>query len=126
MFDEVAVTLANCTTLDFDGENDHVNYKDEFDLNTNNFSIEVWVKPDPATNSNNGTPSVANNTYQTIFSKRDGTDLSSDGYDLRLKDGAISFNWNGGSIKTADNAIGTNRWYHVAVTYENGTGINYT
>ncbi|WP_298239272.1 LamG-like jellyroll fold domain-containing protein [uncultured Algibacter sp.] len=124
---DVTVTLADCATLDFDGENDHVNYKNNFDLNTNNFSIEVWVKPDAMTNDNNGTPSIANNTYQTIFSKRNGNGGSNGtpggiGYDLRLKDGAFSFNWDNNSIKTADGAISTNRWYHVAVTYENNIG----
>ncbi|WP_242155022.1 LamG-like jellyroll fold domain-containing protein [Aestuariivivens sediminis] len=114
--DLVVITFGEgCNTLDFDGDNDHVTFQNEYNL-SGAFSFEIWVKPDP--NQNDG---GANNAIQTIFSKRDATTLT-DGYDLRLQGTSLSFNYNGGGTITASNALGTNRWYHIAVTFD---GANY-
>ncbi|WP_242086304.1 HYR domain-containing protein [Aestuariivivens sediminis] len=117
--DLVIITFGEgCNTLDFDGDNDHVTFQNEYNL-SGAFSFEIWVKPDP--NQNDG---GANNAIQTIFSKRDATTLT-DGYDLRLQGTSLSFNYNGGGTITASNALGTNRWYHIAVTFDGSNYILY-
>ncbi len=87
-YSDVQVTLTNCNVVDFDGTDDYVNFKNNYVLG-NDFSIEVWVKPDPQ-------PANPLSNIQTIFSKRNANNLI-DGYDLRLTGGALSFNWNNGS-----------------------------
>ncbi len=108
--DDVIVTFENCDVVNFDGIDDHINFKNEFNLNNGNFSIEVWVKS-----------GATNGTTQTIFSKRFDTSTN-DGYDLRLVNNYISFNWNNGNSITSTYPIDNNRWYHVAVTF---SGSNY-
>lgn len=103
--DEVIITFTLCNVVNFDGIDDNINFKNNFNLNSGNFSIEAWVKSN-ATNA----------TTQTIISKRLGTG-SSDGYDLRLVNNLISFNWNNNSIIAA-HPIHTNRWFHIAVTFD--------
>ena len=104
----IDVTIDSCNGLDFDGVDDFVNFKDNYNLTTN-FSFELWIKPE----SVSGT--------QTLFSKRDANSLNS-GYDLKLTNDIISFNWNNtGSILSSPHKITTNRWYHIAVTYNSGT-----
>lgn len=103
--DEVIITFTPCNVVNFDGIDDYVNFKNNYNLNDGNFSIEAWVKPN-ATNDNT----------QTIISKRLGSD-STDGYDLRLINNLISFNWNNNSI-IATHVINTNRWFHIAVTFD--------
>ncbi|MDI6046470.1 LamG-like jellyroll fold domain-containing protein [Flavobacterium yafengii] len=105
--DDVTVVLTDCSTINFDGTNDNITFKDNYDF-TAPFSIEVWVKP----NSVTGT--------QTIFSKRDSNNLAT-GYDLKLTGDKISFNWNGAGTVISNNAISTNRWYHIAVTFSGTT-----
>ena len=102
----VAVTITNCTQVDFDGNNDHVDFGDNFDL-SGAFSLEVWVKP----SSLDG--------IRTIFSKRDAAfPNNAKGYDLRIENGKVSFNWDKtGSIKSPVNLPNTNRWYHIALTH---------
>jgi hypothetical protein len=107
--DDVIVTFTLCNVVNFDGLDDHINFKNNYNLNSGNFSIEAWVKSN-ATNSNN----------QTIISKRLSTG-STDGYDLRLVNNKISFNWSTNSIITT-HSIDSNRWYHIGVTFD---GTNY-
>jgi hypothetical protein len=113
--DSVVVNLSNCTTIDFDGIDDNVTFRNDFNLDSGPFSIEIWVKPDAETETGGN-----NNFTQTILSKRDVTDLTH-GYDLRLENNIISFNWNSGSSLSSPYAISTDRWYHVAVTFNGST-----
>ena len=106
--DDVLVTFTLCNVVNFDGSDDHINFKNNFSLNNGNFSMEAWVKSNATNNGN-----------QTIFSKRLGTS-STDGYDLRVVNNRISFNWNTNSI-TATNVIDTNRWYHIGITFDGST-----
>ena len=105
--DDITAILTNCTTVDFDGENDNVTFKNNYDITTD-FSIEIWVKP----NSVSGT--------QTIFSKRNANNLTA-GYDLKLTGSKISFNWNTSGKIVSPYDISTDRWYHIAVTFNSGT-----
>ncbi|WP_278036070.1 HYR domain-containing protein [Flavobacterium nitratireducens] len=110
-YDELNITLIDCKSVDFDGNNDYVTFKDNYNLN-NTFSIESWVKP----NAVNGT--------RTVFSRKDKGNNTS-GYDLSISDGQVRFNWynasGGNSISTGTNVIGTDRWYHLASTFDGTT-----
>jgi hypothetical protein len=108
--DDVLVTFVNCNILNFDGTDDNVTFKNNYSLSSGSYSVETWIKSN-----------AANNNTQTIFSKRIGTSTA-DGYDLKLVNNIISFNWNGNSIASTY-PINTDRWYHVAVTF-NGTNYN--
>ncbi|SNR72579.1 LamG-like jellyroll fold domain-containing protein, partial [Lutibacter flavus] len=109
--DEIDVKITDCNSLDFDGVNDFVTFKNNYNLNSA-FSIETWIKP----NSVTGT--------KTIFSRKDIDDNSS-GYQLSIVNGQVRFNWyysaGSGSLTSASNLITVNRWYHVAVTFDGST-----
>ncbi|WP_372529680.1 LamG-like jellyroll fold domain-containing protein [Winogradskyella sp.] len=105
--DTIIVTIESCPTIDFDGVNDYITFKDNYDL-SNEFSIEVWIKPESVTG------------IQTLFSKRDANDLTS-GYDLRLTGATVQFNWNSTETIQSSYPISTDRWYHIAVTNNNGS-----
>ena len=102
----ITVTITDCDQVDFDGTDDHVNFDDNYDL-TGAFSLEVWIKPESL------------NGIRTIFSKRDANfSGTAKGYDLRIKDGIVSFNWDKtGSISSPHSIPNTNRWYHIALTH---------
>lgn len=112
--DDVEVTFTDCAFINFDGVNDNINLGNNYNLNTGSFSIETWVKSNALTQQNG--------TAQTIISKRTGPN-STDGYDLRLVNNYISFNWNNGKSITSSYPINQNRWHHVAVTF-NGSEYN--
>jgi uncharacterized repeat protein (TIGR01451 family) len=108
--DDVLVTFVNCNILDFDGIDDNVTFKNNYSLTSGSFSLETWIKPN-ASNGNN----------QTIISKRQGSSTA-DGYDLKLVNNIISFNWNNGNSIVSTYPINIDRWYHIAVTFN---GTNY-
>lgn len=104
--DSMDVTLIGCNALDFDGVDDNITFRNNYNLGSS-FSIEVWMKSDQ----------TSTNT-QTILSKREGNNLIN-GYDLRLVDNVISFHWNNGQFVSASpHEINTNQWYHIAATYD--------
>jgi len=47
------VKITDCEFIDFDGDNDFVDFGDNYDLQ-GSFSIEVWVKPETV----NGTRTI--------------------------------------------------------------------
>jgi len=106
--DTMSVTFIGCNALDFDGVDDNVTFKNNYNF-SGDFSIEVWMKSD-----------TANGNTQTIISKR-GSNNQTDGYDLRIVNNYISFNWNNGQSLTSPYQITTNVWHHVAITYGGGT-----
>ncbi|WP_298289145.1 LamG domain-containing protein, partial [uncultured Lutibacter sp.] len=107
----VEVTIDSCNRVDFDGNNDYITFKDNFNFNAN-FSVELWVKPE----------SVSGN--QTLFSKRDVNDTSN-GYDLTLNNATLEFNWNNSGSISSLHALDTSRWYHIGIVYDSGTYIMY-
>ena len=106
--DSMTVTYITCSTLDFDGVDDNVTFRNSFNL-TSNFSIELWVKSE-----------TQNSNLQTIFSKREAYSLTN-GYDIRLTNGFISFNWNNGQSLVSPHPLNLNQWHHVAVTFNGST-----
>ena len=110
-YSDVQVTLTNCNVVDFDGVDDYVTFKNNYGLGTD-FSIEIWVKPDPQ-------PANPLSNIQTILSKRNANNPI-DGYDLRLTGSILSFNWNNESQIVSPFPLTTSRWYHVAITRNSG------
>ncbi|MGW1453546.1 LamG-like jellyroll fold domain-containing protein [Salegentibacter agarivorans] len=105
--DEVQITfIEDCSTLDFDGQDDHVYLGDNFGFISGNFSIEAWIRP-----------KSVNNT-RTIFSKRNTKDLGK-GFDLIINSGAPTFRWGNKSVSTS-HKVTANRWHHIAAIYNNG------
>jgi hypothetical protein len=108
-YDEMSVTfLQNCSTLDFDGIDDHITLENNYDLSSGPYSIEAWVK----LNSTTG--------IKTVLSKRNVNNLGAGGFDLVVNNGAPTFRWNGKSISTSSK-LTTERWYHLAVTFSYST-----
>ena len=97
----------NCSKLDFDGHDDYAFLGNNYNLNSA-FSIEIWIKP----HGLNG----------TILSKRKSENDKTSGYDLRLDNGKPVFSINNNTIASSFK-ITTERWYHLAVTYD-GTSLN--
>ncbi|WP_345013589.1 LamG-like jellyroll fold domain-containing protein [Aestuariibaculum suncheonense] len=118
-YDEIKVTIVECPTIDFDGTNDYVTFRNNYDAinNLNNdFSIEVWVKPD------------AVNNKRTVFSRKDFGN-NTNGYDFSIVNGQVQFNWfngtNSGTVTSGANVVDTSRWYHLAVTFDGSTYTLY-
>lgn len=106
--DTITATFIGCSALDFDGVDDNVSFRNNFNL-TGDFTIEVWIKSE-----------ITNGNIQTILSKR-AANNQIDGYDLRLVNNLVSFNWNNGLSLTSPHPIAANKWYHIAVTHNGGT-----
>ncbi|WP_424494922.1 HYR domain-containing protein [Salinimicrobium sp. GXAS 041] len=100
--DDVKITISDCSTIDFDGENDYIEFGDNYKM-TGEFSLEAWIKLKSVTG------------IKTVLSKRDFSNLSNGGYDLVVDNGLPKFRWNGNSVDSP-HAIDTSRWYHLAVT----------
>jgi hypothetical protein len=106
-YDEVEIKLENeCTTLDFDGVDDYIDFGENYDLGTGTFTLEAWVLP----KSIQGT--------RTILSKRNVKNFSAGGFDLIINNGAPTFRWAGNAVSTSYK-VNTDRWYHLAVIYKN-------
>jgi len=104
--DEVEITFVeDCSTLDFDGEDDHIYLGDNYGFTSGNFSIEAWIRPKSV------------NSIRTIISKRNSNDLSK-GFDLIINSGAPTFRWGNKSVSTS-HKITTDRWHHIAAIYQN-------
>jgi len=110
--DSMTVTFIGCNALDFDGVDDNITFRDNYDF-AGNFTIEIWIKSE--TNNAN---------IQTIISKRESNNQIN-GYDLRLVNNYISFNWNNGESLVSPYPINANKWHHTAVTFDNGTYTLY-
>ncbi|WMI65731.1 HYR domain-containing protein [Aestuariibaculum sp. YM273] len=106
--DKINVTIVDCPTVNFDGVNDYVTFKNNYNINSA-FSLEVWVKP----NSVNGT--------RTVYSRKDAAN-NTNGYALNIVDGQVRFNWyntlSSGVISSGGDLVATDRWYHLAVTFD--------
>src|SRR5690606_39209383 len=92
----------NCTNLDFDGIDDHINFGDNFGLTSGKFTLEAWIKPEELSGA------------RTILSKRDTRNPGSGGYDFLINSGVLTFRRGNSSVSTSFH-INTDRWYHVAV-----------
>ena len=104
--DQMTITISGCDALDFDGVDDNVTFSNNFNFN-GAFSIEIWVKSE--------SPSA---NIKTVLSKRE-TNNQIDGYDLRLVNNVLSFNYNNGeSLSTSPHSLNNNTWHHVAVTFD--------
>ncbi|UKM66456.1 T9SS type A sorting domain-containing protein [Flavobacteriaceae bacterium GSB9] len=106
-YDEVTVEINNCNNIDFDGIDDYVTFKNNYNLNSP-FSIEAWLKPEDVNGS------------QVIFSRKDAN-VNTSGYSLSLNGSTPTFSWynagDSGSLPSS-NTINNNRWYHIAVTFD--------
>jgi len=106
--DTMTITFVGCNALDFDGVDDNITFRDNYNFNSD-FSLEVWIKSE-----------VTNNDIQTIISKREANNLI-DGFDLRLVNNVVSFHWNNGqSLSASPREIIPNKWHHIAVTFGSG------
>ena len=102
--------------LSFDGSNDYVDCGNEASvrISGSNISLEAWIY----------VSSFAANSYQnTIIGMHYGVSGQSDGYVLRVGGAGIAelvlgdgVNWQ--SVASPDNTLTTNKWYHIAGTYD--------
>ncbi|MFD1079546.1 LamG domain-containing protein, partial [Longispora fulva] len=103
--DTISIEISpECSTLDFDGVNDHIIFGDNYNFPSSAFTLEAWVKPESVQG------------IRTVLSKRNWRNLNSGGYDLIINNGAPTFRWNGNSVSTSY-TVGTDRWYHLAVIF---------
>ncbi len=112
---EVTFNFAQCTTLDFDGQNDYVDLRNNYN---GNYFIEAWIRPfDRQFEDGSGSTDAS-----------EGVIFSSSGFEIRME------NLPAGIQKNT-------RWYHIAVAHNgdlwvdgiplgnitvNGSGINNT
>ena len=107
--DDVTITLPdNCDNIGFDGTNNYINLGDTYDA-TASFTHEIWINPTSLTGTH------------IIYSKRSTDDLTN-GYDLRLTNSTLSFNWNSGNSISSPYALSINKWYQAVVSFD---GTNY-
>ncbi|WP_026837756.1 LamG-like jellyroll fold domain-containing protein [Gillisia sp. JM1] len=109
--DEVKITFSNCSTLDFDGGDDHIDLGNNYNP-TSTYTMEAWIRPLDLTGT------------KTILSKRDNNDLSKGGFDLIIENSYPKFRWNTSSSIASDYIIRADRWYHIAIVIGgNDTGL---
>ena len=110
--DQVVIQFEKaCSRLNFDGDDDYIDAGNNFIMGPNDFSVEAWVKPNTLSGVN------------TIISKRVEGD-SNLGYDLILNSGSPTFRVRNRSV-TTNNAIGTDRWYHIVGVYTESKMVLY-
>ena len=98
-------------SLNFDGSDDYITMNDNFNMNTNDFSLATWIKP-----SGSG--------YRAIISKGDAGIGANKGYRLRLEsNNTLLFTVTGNSEVglTTANTLTSGNWYHVVVTKNSST-----
>ena len=101
--DRVKIIFSNCSTIDFDGVDDYIDFGNNLNL-TSGFTLEAWVKQDQ-----NATTSI-----KTILSKRDNANLSTGGYDFIIENNTPKFRWDN-EVISSTHPIDSDRWYHIAV-----------
>ncbi|MGM0932802.1 MAG: LamG-like jellyroll fold domain-containing protein [Bacteroidota bacterium] len=107
-YSDMQVTFSEaCNTLDFDGVDDHIVIGDHLGFTTGSFTMEAWVKPHSVTGT------------QTVISKRNSKNLGQGGFDLIINSGTPTFRWGSKSLSSSSK-ITENRWYHIAVIFQNG------
>ena len=104
---------AQSNALQFDGTNDFVELPQRFNLGTDNFTFEVWIKP-----------------ASTVMGMVYAQDISGNAHHqfrLRILNSTAIFNFSGANgtpsvqVTTAANTVPTGEWTHVAVTRDGGT-----
>ena len=96
--------------LDFDGTNDNVDLGSILDPSAADWSFEAWIKPEDLSNS-----------YHVLLSQKDGTG-SGDTYFL-FSNGKPRISL--GTYKVGSTALSTNKWYHVALCYDQSATTQY-
>ncbi|WP_179334531.1 LamG-like jellyroll fold domain-containing protein [Winogradskyella costae] len=97
----------------FNGSDSYIDMHNTLDLNPSGFSISAWI--------NHDSPQTADTS---ILSKRDLA--FTEGYDLTLTDAnKINIKWinDGSQSLTSHTVIPSNKWHHIAVTY-NGSEVS--
>ncbi len=118
---KAATTVGNYALL-FDGSNDYVNCGNDSSLQItgNQITLEAWI------NASQWTSEVWNGC---ILNKEQNGGGNDNGYMLRSgKNGTLNFNLGSGSwneINSASGAMSTNKWYHIAGTYDGTTMRSY-
>ncbi|MDT0647519.1 PKD-like domain-containing protein [Zunongwangia sp. F260] len=105
--DTLVITLPeSCSKLDFDGEDDYVDFGNNYNLinSSGTFTLEAWVKPH------------AVDGLRTVIAKRSLNDLSSGGYDLVINNGYPTVRFNNVSVVAAQK-VSTDRWHHLAAIH---------
>ncbi|GHA27407.1 hypothetical protein GCM10007103_05990 [Salinimicrobium marinum] len=102
-YDDVKIIFRNCSTIDFDGQDDYIDFSSNYNL-SGDFTIEAWIKQNPSTSAG----------LKTILSKKDVSSPTAGGFDLIIENDIPKFRWNDSSL-SSDFPINTARWYHIAV-----------
>lgn len=102
-YTDLTLTFKDCTTIDFDGTDDYVNFGNNF-TPSSSFSFETWIKPNASFGAGK----------RTILSKSNISSSSNKGYQLYVENFYPIFEWNTLKI-ISPYKIGSDRWYHIAV-----------